>query len=150
MKWKHHSIFAASMASLLGMNVVDVVYCACLANLPDQMETIGRVRIVRHRTLTHDLGLWGGACVLLYLLATSNTIPDRFFVSTWAIPLPGVMHLLGDVLTPCGIHFFGTKIRFPLFKTGSLVEWAFVLLIALTALMGAPNLRHFRHEFFPF
>jgi membrane-bound metal-dependent hydrolase YbcI (DUF457 family) len=150
MTWKHHSIFAASLTTLLGMNLVEVVYCTCLAGLPDQMERIGRVRLFRHRTLTHDLGLWGGACVLLYYLVTAHYLPDRLIVSTWALPLPGVMHLLGDVLTPFGINFLGIKIRFPLFKTGSLVEWAFVLLMALTALMGAPNLSHFRHEFFPF
>ena len=137
MKWKHHTIFAASTAYLFGLDLAEVVYCACLTNLPDQMETVGPVRLFRHRTWTHDLGLWGGACTCLFFLAMSQAVPERFVVRIWVVPLPGVMHLLGDVLTPCGIRFLGKKIRFPLFKTGSFGEWLFVALAGLTALLVA-------------
>lgn len=136
MTWKHHSILAASVASLLGMTLAEVVYCACLANLPDQMESIGPVRIFRHRAWTHDLALWGGACACLFILATSHVIPERFVVRTWAIPLPGLMHLLGDVLTPRGIPFLGIRIRFGLFKTGSFAEWLFVAFVGAAALFA--------------
>jgi hypothetical protein len=134
MKWKHHSILAASVASLAGMNLAEVIYCALFANLPDQMESIGPLKLFRHRTWTHDLGLWGGACACIYVLALSHTLPERIVVRPWTIPLPGVMHLLGDVLTPGGIRFLGIRIRFALFKTGSFAEWLFVIFVGLAAL----------------
>jgi membrane-bound metal-dependent hydrolase YbcI (DUF457 family) len=136
MKWKHHSILAASVASLLGMNLAEVIYCACFANLPDQMESVGPFRLFRHRTWTHDIGLWGGACACIFVLAILHAVPDRFVVRTWTIPLPGVMHLLGDMVTPCGIRFLGTKMGFPLFKTGSSAEWLFVVVVGVSALVA--------------
>lgn len=141
MKWKHHSIFAASTAALLGLGLAEVVYCAVLANLPDQMETVGPVRLFRHRTWTHDLALWGGACACLFFLATSHVVSERFVMQIWVIPLPGVMHLLGDVLTPCGIRVLGRKVGFPLFKTGSLGEWLFVSIVGLAALLSCVSTR---------
>jgi hypothetical protein len=143
MTWKHHSILAASVASLWGMNLAEVIYCALLANLPDQMESIGPIRVFRHRTWTHDLGLWGGACACLFILATSHALPERYGVRLWSIPLPGVMHLFGDVLTPGGIRFLGMRIRCALFKTGSFAEWLFVILVGITALAAIV----FRHSY---
>ncbi len=137
MKWRHHSFLAASAAILSGMSFAEAFYCACFANLPDQIESVGRVRIFRHRTWTHDLALWGGACACLFLLAKRGIIPDNIIIRTWAIPLPGVMHILGDILTPGGVRFLGLKICFPLFKTGSVAEWLFVMLVGLAALFVA-------------
>lgn len=70
----------------------------------------------------------------------SHALAERFVVRIWKVPLPGVMHLLGDVLTPGGIRFFAAKIRFPLFKIGSVGEWLLLAFVGLTALFAAvPN-----------
>ena len=80
------------------------------AALPDQLETIGGIRIIAHRTLTHELLLW--LILLFCLMFSPSLLPnsfhsmhlDRVLVSfhfrPWVFFLPGVLHLAGDILTP--------------------------------------------------
>ena len=47
-----------------------------------------------------------------------------------------VSHIVGDMLTPSGVRLFypsGRSVRVPLFVTGSILEWLFVLLVAVAA-----------------
>ena len=118
------------------MGPAETLYCGALAGLPDRIETLGRIRVLKHRGWSHDLVLWGGACVAAFYLSTAGAIPDHIFVRSWVIPLPGLLHLLGDVLTPSGIHFLGLRIRIPLFKTGSAGEVIFVGLVAVGAILS--------------
>ena len=46
------------------------------AALPDQLETIGRMRIAAHRTLTHELLFW--LFPLFFLMFFSSLLPDSF------------------------------------------------------------------------
>jgi hypothetical protein len=135
-KWWSHSILAASVASIAGLNPVEVLYCGALAGFPDSMETLGRTRVMKHRGWSHDLALWGGVCLAACYLPVAGSFLHHLPMRPWVIPLPGLLHLLGDILTPSGIHFIGTRLRVPLFKTGSTGETLFVALVALGALLN--------------
>ncbi len=103
------------------------------AALPNQLEVIGRMRIIAHRTLTHELLLW--LVPLFFLMYFSYLIPnsylsmhvDRILASFhfrhWTFFLPGVLHLAGDIFTPGGIQIAGRKVSLKLFRTGQPAEY---------------------------
>lgn len=158
MKWKNHALTAGSMAVILNLYPLEVLYCLAGANLPDQMEKIGKTRIFKHRTLTHELLLW--LLPVLVLFYAPHLLPGRPgpFSLTFLDPafgslalfrpgvffLPGVLHLCGDVLTPAGILFAGHRIAFPLFRTGQWKEYlATWLLVCVAVLHATGRLRNF-------
>lgn len=113
------------------------------AALPDQLEVIGGMRIVAHRTLTHELLLW--LIPLLFLMFFSNLLPnsyllmhvDRIFASfhfrPWTFFLPGVLHLAGDIFTPGGIQIGGRKASLGLFRTGQPTEYIVTAIFVVLA-----------------
>ena len=140
---------AGSIAVLLDLHPAEILYCISAANLPDQMEKIGRFRIASHRTWTHELLLWLTPLILLQLfptflpsiprvisLTTSNPSLDQITVfRTGLFFLPGVLHLSGDILTPGGILVAGRKVSLGLFRTGQFTEYLVASLFVLLAIL---------------
>jgi hypothetical protein len=138
-------LMAGSCSVLLNLHPVEILYCMGAAALPDQLETIGRVRIIAHRTLTHELLVW--LIPLFFMMFFSNHLPalsfsihyDRIPVSLqfrpWTLFLPGVLHLAGDILTHGGIRIAGRKTSFRLFLTGQPAEY--ILTAIFVVLAGA-------------
>jgi len=124
---------AGSCTVLLNLHPAEIIYCMTTSALPDQLEMIGGIRIIAHRTLTHELLLW--LIPLFALMFFSNLLPDsllsmhvdRILVSfhfrRWTFFLPGVLHLAGDILTPGGIQIAGRKASLGLFRTGQPTEY---------------------------
>jgi hypothetical protein len=135
MKWRNHALMAGSIAVMMNLSPAEIMYCAAGAGLPDQIEKIGKVRIIAHRTWTHELLLW--LVPLLLLLIFPQFVPgipeflsipagpefrEIFTVRTAILLLPGVLHLAGDVMTPMGILVGGRKVSLGLFSTGQAIE----------------------------
>lgn len=144
---------AGSLALLMNLYPSEIVYCMVASHLPDQMEMIGGWRIIGHRTWTHEILLW-----LLPLLVTQlfpHLIPGAFSIGaenvdyryvtirSWVLFLPGLFHLLGDLLTPGGVRFGGHKISLGLFKTGHLLEYVVTGLFVLLAVVHKLSQMHF-------
>lgn len=138
-------LMAGSCATLLGMHPAEIIYCTAAAALPDRLEAPGGVRLVAHRTVTHDLLLWGAP--LLFLMFFSDYVPrsslsmllDRMLLPlhfrTWVFFMPGVLHLAGDFLTPGGIRIAGGKIGLGLFRTGDPAEYMVTALFVMLAFL---------------
>ncbi|MFP5213460.1 MAG: hypothetical protein ACLGPL_08785, partial [Acidobacteriota bacterium] len=83
MKWRNHALMGASIAVMMDLKPAEILYCFVGANLPDQLESIGRVRIIPHRTITHELFLWlVPFAVLLFLPDFLSFIPRVLSVSS--------------------------------------------------------------------
>ncbi|AEH45820.1 metal-dependent phosphohydrolase HD sub domain protein [Thermodesulfatator indicus DSM 15286] len=146
MTGKSHILFAGTLAWALGYSPPEVACIAGAAVIPDRIERIGPIRILKHRGISHDLILWLFLLFLVVLLENKNVIPI-FFLNEWKILLPTeygfnslsphalflgpVFHLFADALTPMGISLAGWKIRFPLCRTGHPSEFALVALLSL-------------------
>jgi len=145
MTGKSHVLLAGTFAFALGFSPPEVACIAALATLPDRIEQIGSLRILRHRGISHDLALWLFPYLFLVLLERKGIVPV-FSADAWGIPILGdylrafgfdslslsphvlflgpIFHLFADVLTPMGIGFAGERIRFPLCRTGYPSEFA--------------------------
>jgi hypothetical protein len=137
---------AASIAFMMGLYPVEILYCASFAALPDQLEVLGGLRIFAHRTWTHEVLVW--LAPLLVLLACPLVLPgiprvlvpplegglqEFLTIRTWVLFLPGLLHLAGDVLTPQGIRVATRKVALGLFRTGSTMEYVATGVLAATA-----------------
>lgn len=146
MKWRNHAVMAASIAFMMGLYPVEILYCASFAALPDQLEVVWGVRIFAHRTWTHEVLVW--LVPLLVLLACPLVLPGIprvlvpplegglqgwLTIRTWVLFLPGLLHLAGDVLTPQGIRVATRKVALGLFRTGSAMEYVATGVLAAAA-----------------
>ena len=146
MKWRNHALMAGATAFVMGLHPVEIAYCMAGANLPDQLEKIGRVRIAAHRTWTHELLVWLLPMLLFGtqsdpLSRTIGWIPlpihlnvdHSLTLRAWVLFLPGLLHLAGDVMTPKGVKLAGRKISMRLFSTGQPMEYVVTALFVLLA-----------------
>ncbi len=111
------------------------------AVLPDQLETIGGIRIFAHRALTHELLLW--LIPILSLMFLPSFFPGPLFsmhadhisihFRYWTFFLPGVLHLAGDILTPGGIQIAGRRVSLGLFRTGQPAEYIVTAIFVVLA-----------------
>lgn len=67
MKWKNHSLMAGSIAIMLNLHPAEIAFCMVGASLPDRLETPFGIRIMKHRTVTHELLLWMIPCLFFML-----------------------------------------------------------------------------------
>lgn len=153
MKWRNHALMAGSIAVILDLYPVEIFFCVAGANLPDQMETIGKFRLVRHRSWTHELLLWLAPLLILQLfpdflpviprvfsLSSPNQAMYKIFLfRTWVLFLPGVLHLCGDLLTPAGIRVGKRKVSLGLFRTGQFLEYLVAIFFVLLAVVHKMN-----------
>ena len=149
MTGKNHVLFAGALAFTLGYSPPEAVCIASLATIPDRIERIGTLRILRHRGVSHDLALWIFLYLLLVLFERRGFIPAPLFsVDAREMPVLGnflisygfytlsfsvhvlllgpIFHLFADALTPMGIRFAGEKVRFPLCRTDHPSEFMLV------------------------
>jgi hypothetical protein len=140
LKWHNHMLMAGSCSVFLNLHPAEIAYCMAAAALPDQLETIGRIRIIAHRTLTHELLVW--LVPLLFVMFFSSHLPvsmhfDRILVPfhfrLWTFFLPGVLHLAGDILTIGGIKIAGRKVSLGLFRTGQSTEYIVTAIFVVLA-----------------
>ncbi len=136
-------LMAGSCSVLLNLFPVEIAYCMATAALPDKLETIGRVRIIAHRTWTHELLVW--LVPLILVMFSPSLLPnshlsmrlDRFWVPIhfrlWAFFLPGLFHLAGDILTIGGIKVAGSKVSLALFRTGQPMEYVVTAIFVVLA-----------------
>lgn len=140
MKWRNHMLMSGSIAVLCGFSPLAVAYCAGASALPDQLETIGPIRIIPHRTITHELGLWLAGIALGAWFPFLEHLPPLLAATlcgmrfrSWMLFLPGVLHLAGDAMTPGGVRVFGRKLALGLFRTGEPVEYVVAFVFAVAA-----------------
>lgn len=141
--WHNHMLMAGACAVLLNLHPSEVIYCMAAAALPDRLETIGRIRIFAHRTITHELLIWlipilalvyfprffPGSSVSMHFGHYLASIHFRY----WTFFLPGVFHLAGDILTPGGIRIAGLKVSLGLFRTGQPTEYFVAAILVILA-----------------
>lgn len=149
---KSHTLFAGTLAFALGFSPPEIACIAALSSLPDRMEYVGPLRILRHRGISHDLALWIFLFLVTLLLEVRGIVPRAvldagtlpmigelfsahgfsiFAFSISAVPLGPLFHLLADMLTPAGVRFAGERIRFPVCRTGHPSEYAVVVVLAV-------------------
>jgi hypothetical protein len=137
---------------MLNLHPSEVLYCMVAANLPDQLEKIGRLRLVAHRTWTHELILWlvplifvgVGAHVFSFMpqaIILSHAVAFQKLLEfrTWVLFLPGLLHLAGDVMTPRGIQVATRKVSLGLFRTGETAEYVVAASFVLLAVWCRPG-----------
>ena len=138
-------LMAGSISTMMNLRPSEIVYCTLAATLPDRLESIWGIRIIPHRTLTHEVLLWLAPLLLLRFfpqiiperIAESIAMPAEKYLAfrMWVLFLPGLLHLAGDFLTPRGIRIAGFKAGLGLFSTGHMMEYVFIgLLILVTVL----------------
>jgi len=121
MIWATHILSAAFLAERLGADLPSIAACAAGGVLPDWIETIGRIRILRHRGLSHSVLLWSFLCSALMAFFPA-LLWMRYFT------LGVFLHLAEDSLTMTGVPvFLKRRIAFRLVRTGGLSELLFVL-----------------------
>lgn len=144
MKWKNHALVAGSIATIMGLHPAEIIYCMAASGLPDQMEMIGRTRIIAHRTWTHELLLWlapMAICLMFphiipeYIVRSWGASHGYATLRSWVLFLPGALHLVGDVMTPKGIRVAGRNIALGLFSTGQPMEYIIAALFAALAVL---------------
>ncbi len=136
-------LMAGSCSVLLNLCPVEIAYCMAAAALPDQLEMVGRVRIIAHRTWTHELLVW---LIPLIFVMFSSSLPSNSYLSVglgrfltpihfrlWAFFLPGLFHLAGDILTNGGIKVAGSKVSLGLFRTGQPMEYVVTAIFVVLA-----------------
>lgn len=147
MKWRNHAIMAGAVALMMDLRPAEIAYCVIAVNLPDQIEKIGGIRVARHRSWTHELLVWLLPLLCLrafpavifnvpqWFAAPQITFKAAIAIQPWVLPLPCILHLAGDLLTPAGIKIGGRKVSMGLFPTGHpaeyLVSVIFILAVAL-------------------
>jgi len=127
MLWQTHILTSALLAHKLGADMpFGVVASAFGGVFPDWIERVGRLRVLRHRGLSHSLILW--LCVCSGLIVFLSTVPHaRWFAS-------GVLlHLAEDVLTMTGVPLLleRKRIALRLIRTGGPSEALFLVLFVL-------------------
>lgn len=55
-------------------------------------------------------------------------------IRCWVLPLPGVIHLAGDLFTPRGVQVAGRKMSMRLFETGHPLEYLVAALFVAMAI----------------
>ncbi len=145
LKWRNHAIMAGAVALMMDLRPAEIAYCVIAVNLPDQIEKIGGIRVARHRSWTHELLVW--LLLLLCLRAFPGivfnvpqlmflphiSIKGAFAFQAWVLPLPCILHLAGDLLTPAGIKIGSRKVSVGLFPTGHPAEYLASALCVLAA-----------------
>ncbi|MHC1726081.1 MAG: hypothetical protein AB9866_08775 [Syntrophobacteraceae bacterium] len=145
LKWRNHAIMAGAIVLMMDLGPAEIAYCVIAVNLPDQIEKIGGIRVARHRTWTHELLVW--LLPLLCLRPFPNivfnapqllslppiTLKAAFAIHAWVLPLPCILHLAGDLLTPAGIKVGSRKVSLGLFPTGHPAEYLIAALFVLAA-----------------
>jgi hypothetical protein len=134
---------AGAIALMMDLRPSEIAYCVAAVNLPDQLETVGRVRVVRHRTWTHELFVWLLPLVFLrtadgavfdaatFLSSRHTSLQGVFVIHAWVLLLPCILHLVGDVLTPAGIKIANQKVSLGLFPTGHPLEYLISVIFGL-------------------
>lgn len=132
MKAINHRISAASLLLIIGGSWLEILYSFFSGSIPDQIERIGSKRIMSHRGLSHDLGLWMALILSTLLFPFFQPVlisfPDGrlneiFHFRTWVLFLPGLIHCMFDLLTPKGVPLLGIRISLPVLKHGSWKEY---------------------------
>ena len=98
MTWKSHILFAGTLAFALRFSPPEVLCISALSTLPDRMESIGPLRILRHRGISHDLALWIFLLLLALLLEVRGIVP-RAVLDAGTLPVRG-FRSLSILLTP--------------------------------------------------
>jgi membrane-bound metal-dependent hydrolase YbcI (DUF457 family) len=132
MLWQTHILTSALLAYRLGADIpFGVVASAFGSVFPDWIERAGRLRLLRHRGLSHSVVLW--LCVCSGLPAYFSSVPQiRWFA------LGVLLHLAEDSLTMTGVPLFWGKRRIALrlIRTGGPSEALFLVLFVLVALLS--------------
>jgi len=155
LKWRNHSLMAGSIALLMDLYPAEIIFCVAAVNFPDQMEMIGKHRIIGHRTWTHEVLLWLVPFLLFLgfphiwpviprVLSIPVTPSLRKFLTirTAMLFLPGLLHLAGDVLTPRGVKLAGQKVALGLFRTGGPMEYVVTALFVMAAILDKTGWSH--------
>ncbi len=133
MKSENHRICGVAFAMLANASYAELLYTFLMSSLPDQIERMGTKKIMSHRGVSHDLGIWG---ILLAVFYMSSSVP-KYLISpepfsgfiafrTWMLIFPIFIHLLMDAFTPRGVPVF-VKFRFclPIFGVNKWYEYFF-------------------------
>ena len=100
--------------------------------LPDRIETIKNIRILKHRGVSHALWFWSLLAFVWWVYVQKN--PSSVYLSYAKFLLEGAfLHLAEDTLTIVGIPIFpfiSKRFALKLFKTGSRTETFFVIGVA--------------------
>ncbi len=127
MLWQTHILTSALLAYRLGADIPSGVVASVFgAVFPDWIERAGRLRLLKHRGLSHSVILW--LCIFSGLLTYFSSISQiRWFA------LGVLLHLAEDSLTITGVPFLWgkRKIALRLIRTGGLSEVIFLALFVL-------------------
>ena len=143
MKAINHRLSTASFVVMIGGSWLEVLYCFLFGSIPDQIERIGSKRVIAHRGLSHDIGLWASLILFVKLFPFSPPflisfgsphLNEIFLFRTWMLFFPGLLHSLQDLLTPKGVPFLGLRVSLPIFQHGVWKEYLFSWGLVFTAL----------------
>ena len=108
--------------------------------LPDWIETVGKIRILKHRGISHAAWFWTLVFLSWWVSVQKGIVPLSYaevqqiaFYARFLI-IGIFMHLAEDALTMTGIPiapFRPERLALRLFATGSRGEAVFVLLVVL-------------------
>ncbi|SFN03690.1 metal-dependent hydrolase [Thermodesulforhabdus norvegica] len=128
----NHRLVSVAFLAFANGTLPELSYAFFMASIPDQIERIGRKKVLRHRGWSHDLALWA---FLLALFTWPGLVPPLLFAlkgegllrfRTWVLIYPGFIHVIMDALTPKGIPVLGKfRLRIPLFSYGKWKEYIF-------------------------
>ncbi len=145
MKAINHRIISSSFLLFLEGSVLEVVYAFLMGSLPDQIETVGSKRVLKHRGFSHDIGLWLGLIAMTFLLPAfpallvdvkNFPLKELLRFRTWVLFYPPFIHSLCDLLTPKGVPFLGVKCSLPLINHGTWKEYVLSLSLLLASLIS--------------
>ncbi len=133
MKSLNHRICGIAFAMLANASYAELVYTFLASSVPDQIEKIGTKKILSHRGISHDLGIWG---ILMVVFCASSLVPEYLIppklfsgftaFRSWMLIFPIFIHLLMDALTPRGVPLFVRfRLCLPVFGINRWYEYFF-------------------------
>ncbi len=138
MIWRSHIVVSCTVVyRFLGVKNPFYLSAVGLGSiLPDRIEKIENIRILKHRGISHAIWFWS---VLYFIWWICVQKKDSVFLLYIKFLLEGVfLHLAEDALTIKGIPIFpfvSKRLALKLFKTGSQIETIFVIVVVLFCLL---------------
>ena len=118
MKWTNHQVVGYALAYAVTGNLLLSLVSLPMSIMPDAIEGGPTLKLLKHRSWSHNVLLWGALSLLAYF-----TLPSHRPLVTAAI-VGVASHFLCDSLTMSGIPIWKNKaLRLKLFETGSVAEY---------------------------
>lgn len=122
MKWRNHKLVTFCTVFSVTGGLVAATAAMVGSVLPDVLEMGG---LIKHRTVTHYMFLWAGACLALWFLIRGQASPSLPLYVVFFVVSGGLLHICQDALSIGGVPVYspyGRKTGLGVYRTDTFGE----------------------------